>query len=206
MPKTLRSVLVVLGVGVLLGVVARSVQEPSGAALPVAADPPASACAQQSWPNIDRRCLSWTLARDSDAARIREASEQAGRAAPSAQQDVLRRLSIAQPLPSELQPSARAQAVGHATAREAARASARASARAAARRQRLAERRRNDAARTAAFASGSFDQWQVSGYAAEARRRSRIRPTNPQDAYYYAQRPSWQRPFSSVDRFRSGTR
>jgi hypothetical protein len=193
MPKTLRAVLAVLGAGVLLGIIARSVQGPSDAVIPIG-DPPVAACAQQAWPNLDRRCLSWTVAPASEPVQTTDPSEQPGRRKPAAQEqrDMLGQLSVARPLPTELQgPAVRAHA------REVDRESARAKMR----RQRLAERRREARTRAAAYGFGGFDRSQVSSYAAEARPRSRIRPTSPQDAYYYSQRPSWQRPFSAVEPF-----
>lgn len=194
MPNTLRAVLAVLGAGVLLGVVAQAInrQAPLSAALPTI-DPPATACARQVWPNVDRRCLSWTLARVPDPPP--EGSESAGRAAPSVQRDVLGQLSVAQPLSTELQ--RRAHGVAQSSARQAARASARAQMR----RQRLAERRREDWGRAAGFAFGGFDHSQVSSYAAETRPRYRGRPSSSQDAYYYSRRPSSRRPFSSMGWF-----
>ena len=200
MPNTLRAVMIVLGGGILVGIAARAVsnQQPSGPTLAIA-DPPTTTCAQQVWPNVDRRCLSWTLAPPPGPLQTPEGNEQPGRRKSSArvQPDMLDQLSVARPLPPDLQAPA---------ARPHARETGRASARAQMRRQRLAERRRDDRMRAARFAFGSFDHSPVSSYAAEPRRRSRIRPTNPQDAYYYWQRPSWQRPFSSIEPYRSRTR
>jgi hypothetical protein len=130
-------------------------------------DPPAMPCKRQTWPSADRGCLTWTAPP--------AGSQPAAQAAETVSAPELSKLSLAQVVPSGLQPKLQAAPVSTAHAHKAARKS------------QLAQRRKSESLRVVRGLGDDLSDLPVSGFAAgRSQHRSILRPTNQQDVYYYA--------------------
>jgi len=182
----------VAGIGVAAGAVSMRLAEPSAASRVFPSQPQPREeqvvtvvpddipCRKQVWPNIDRKCLTWTKTANADAdanvAAVDASAGNATREPETAAHDVTPAQHDAQLAAAELSPAAAKQAETERKARIAARAK-----RERERARRMIARAHND----------DLSDMPVNGFAGTTR-RSTLRATNSQDVYYYATRPAPQ--------------
>ena len=146
-------------------------------------DPPNIPCRQQTWPNIDRQCLSWTATAgaSSDGRAVDTLMTARVQDQPASRKDETRvGAPTAMPTTSAPTPVTGAtQSAGAAPVKRVKQARDTKS--------RLARHGRNE--RIARRGNDDLGDLPLNSYGA-AQRRSMIRPTNPQDAYYYASPPA----------------
>jgi hypothetical protein len=145
-------------------------------------DPPSIPCRQQTWPNIDRQCLSWTATAgaSSDGRAADTLMTVRVQEAPAPRKDETRvGAPAATPTSAPTPVTAATQSAGAAPAKRVKQARDTKS--------RLARHGRNE--RIARRGNDDLSDLPLNSYGA-AQRRGAIRPTNPQDAYYYASPPA----------------
>jgi hypothetical protein len=188
----MRSLIKIFIIGILGGIGALMLLPSEGklvASAPIP-DPPAQGCKQQAWPNADRGCLAWTAGRR-DVATPQAVHRQTGEndvpSSPAPTPPATAENAIAAaPLASDEDTTGTAPPT-----KSAARP---ASPEKHARKSRGTDRRTREALGVVRSFGDSLSDVPISGYAVDrGKRRVLIRPTSPQDVYYYERGGVWPR-------------
>jgi hypothetical protein len=191
MPSSMRSLIKIFIIGMLGGIGALMLLPSEGklvASAPVP-DPPAQGCKQQAWTNADRGCLAWTAARDvaTPQAVRRQTGENDVPSTPAPTPPATAENAVAAASLVSDQDTTGAAPPTKSTARPA-------SPEKHARKSRGTDRRTREALGMVRSFGDSLSDVPISGYAVDrAGRRVLIRPTSPQDVYYYERGGVWPR-------------